>query len=275
MTLFLNHALAKELEADLREGNQKVVDAWRTFPSEIIVETLRVEDALAIYTGPDSPINEVVGLGMTSPVSEDTLERIEQFYASYDQPTKIRVCPLADASLLTALSARGYRLTEFTYRWILDLATWQSPFFDVDDRVRGTDAFDEIIWSRTVAAGFLEMDVLPVDERIDLERAFFRIPSGFPVIAFDQGKAAAAGMMVISGSLATLFATSTIPSFRGRGLQSALLDWRLRYAKSQGARLATIETEPGSASQRNVERMGFHLAYVIAEMEHAVSPISK
>lgn len=55
----------------------------------------------------------------------------------------------------------------------------------------------------------------------------------------------------------------TAPSYRKWGLQTALIDWRLRLAKEHGAPIATLETDPGSDSQRNAERIGFRLAYVI------------
>jgi GNAT superfamily N-acetyltransferase len=54
---------------------------------------------------------------------------------------------------------------------------------------------------------------------------------------------------------------STIPELRRRGLQSALLRERLRYAFDHGCDLAVIAAEAGSNSQRNAERKGFRIAY--------------
>ena len=73
-------------------------------------------------------------------------------------------------------------------------------------------------------------------------------------------------ILALNNGIAALFTTSTRSSFRKRGLQTALLDWRLRFAKENGARIATIETDPGSDSQRNAERFGFRLAYVTVEL---------
>jgi GNAT superfamily N-acetyltransferase len=59
-----------------------------------------------------------------------------------------------------------------------------------------------------------------------------------------------------------LFAgASTVPEQRRRGLQSALLEARLRYARKRGCDVAMMVAEPGSNSQRNAERQGFQVAY--------------
>ncbi|MDQ0191330.1 GNAT family N-acetyltransferase [Alicyclobacillus cycloheptanicus] len=90
--------------------------------------------------------------------------------------------------------------------------------------------------------------------------------SSIPLLAVEQGVIAAGGVLALNKGIAALFSTSTRPSYRKRGLQTALLDWRLRYAKAHGAEIATIETDPGSDSQRNVERIGFRLAYVTVQL---------
>ena len=48
---------------------------------------------------------------------------------------------------------------------------------------------------------------------------------------------------------------------RRRGLQTALLHERMRYAFDQGCDLAMMAALPGSESQRNAERRGFQIAY--------------
>ncbi len=67
--------------------------------------------------------------------------------------------------------------------------------------------------------------------------------------------------MATCRGLASFFSASTRPAFRGRGVQTALLHARLAAALGAGCDLAMVHTAPGSASQRNVERLGFRLAY--------------
>lgn len=266
LTLFLNRELAQQIESDLLMGNQQVIEAWQTFDAESPIQIMKIDDAQVVYGGPACPINEAVGLGMTSEVNVETLEKVERFYATNNHPSVIRVCPLAHASLVDILRDRNYSLSAFSYRWILDLSAWKSPYKEVDARIRMANASEEMTWARTVSAGFSDEDDPPSDDDLHLERAFFRMSGGVPVLGVERDEPAAAGMLAMNGYMAALFTTSTRPSFRERGLQSALLDWRLRHARQHGMRLATIETDPGSPSQRNVERMGFRLAYVTAEM---------
>jgi GNAT superfamily N-acetyltransferase len=58
-----------------------------------------------------------------------------------------------------------------------------------------------------------------------------------------------------------LFGASTLPAFRRRGAQSALLATRLAWAREKGCDLAVSITQPGSISHRNIERSGFRVAY--------------
>ncbi len=48
---------------------------------------------------------------------------------------------------------------------------------------------------------------------------------------------------------------------RRRGLQSALLEERMRHAFDHGCDLAMMVAEAGSDSQRNAEHKGFRIAY--------------
>jgi len=52
-----------------------------------------------------------------------------------------------------------------------------------------------------------------------------------------------------------------VPELRRLGLQSALMQERLRYAFSRNCDIAMMVAEPGSDSQRNAEREGFRIAY--------------
>jgi GNAT superfamily N-acetyltransferase len=77
---------------------------------------------------------------------------------------------------------------------------------------------------------------------------------------------AGAAAVAIRRGLTALFTASTRVAFRGRGVQTALLQARLALAAAMGCDLAVVQTKPGSASQRNVERVGFCLAYTKVTM---------
>ena len=80
-------------------------------------------------------------------------------------------------------------------------------------------------------------------------------------IAEIDGQACAAGALAIHEGVALFAGASTVPEFRRRGLQTALLEARMRFACEQGCDLAMMVAEPGSNSQRNAQRQGFVIAY--------------
>ena len=76
-----------------------------------------------------------------------------------------------------------------------------------------------------------------------------------------DGKPGAAGVLCLNEGVALFGGASTVPEMRRRGLQSALLQARMRYAAEDRCDLAMMVTEAGSQSQRNAERTGFRIAY--------------
>jgi len=68
-----------------------------------------------------------------------------------------------------------------------------------------------------------------------------------------------------------LFGASTLPAFRNRGVQTALLKQRLARAAAENCDLAVCIAAPGSSSQRNVVRLGFSVLYTRVKFERAWS----
>jgi GNAT superfamily N-acetyltransferase len=64
---------------------------------------------------------------------------------------------------------------------------------------------------------------------------------------------------MVLGSTAMLGGAATLPAFRRRGVQRALIEARLAVAARAGCELAIVTADPGSSSARNVERTGFQL----------------
>jgi len=71
--------------------------------------------------------------------------------------------------------------------------------------------------------------------------------------------------------VAGLFGASTLPAFRNRGVQTALLKQRLARAAAENCDLAVCIAAPGSSSQRNVVRLGFSVLYTRVKFERAWS----
>jgi len=68
----------------------------------------------------------------------------------------------------------------------------------------------------------------------------------------------------LTEGIAQLTGAATAPAHRRRGVQTALLLARLTDAAAAGCDIAVVTTQPGSRSQRNVQRRGFDLLYTRA-----------
>jgi GNAT superfamily N-acetyltransferase len=72
------------------------------------------------------------------------------------------------------------------------------------------------------------------------------------------------GVLFENGDVAYLADAATIPEFRRRGVQSAMIARRIADASRASRRLVFSRAEFGSASQRNLERAGLHSNYTVA-----------
>ena len=69
----------------------------------------------------------------------------------------------------------------------------------------------------------------------------------------------AAGILHLDQDSALVDGAATLPAYRGRGLQKALLSARLLHAEQQGALHAFSRTSLGSISQANLQAIGMQV----------------
>jgi len=213
----------------------------------------------AIFGGRSYPANHIVGMGLYGPVSLEDVERVEEFYRSHRAPCEIVVSPLADESLRELLAPRGYRITEFNSVLIRRLEG--CSFVPPADGITVERVTEEtgLTWDRMIGEGFAEYGPVPEN----LFAVFATLPNSLNFLARVDGAPAGGAMGTVMGEagIAALFGTATVPEFRGRGVQTALINRRLWEAARQGCEYAVVSTLPGSGSQRNMERRGFRVAY--------------
>ena len=255
--------LARRLEADEAVNGAECAESHRRLHPDLGATLQLVAGGCAIFVGAGSPLTHAVGLGMRGAVQREELDRLEAFYQARGAEVIVDLCPLADPSLIDLLGNRGYRVTEFNNVLVRPLAGAEAGPPEMP--VRLANGGEAELWAHTVGCGFLEKDALTADE-MAVGRNIFRMTGSLCYLAFSGSQPAAAGAMAVRGCLATLFADSTVPAFRGGGLHSALIRERLRAAVDRACDLATASTLPGSVSQRNYERHGFQVAYTKATL---------
>jgi GNAT superfamily N-acetyltransferase len=103
-------------------------------------------------------------------------------------------------------------------------------------------------------------------------RAFASAPQVECYLARVHGAVAGGGTLILRDGVAGLFGASTLPAYRNRGVQTALLQTRIARAAQAGCDLVVCLAQPGSSSQRNVVRQGFSVLYTRVKFEKEVAP---
>ncbi len=258
--LFADFALARRIENADAEGGRQCVQALLRMRPGSGAAAEPVGGGWAIFTGVESPLTHTIAMGMNGPVNGDDFDRLEEFYGSRGASPTIDVCPLADASFLEQLSRRGYRPIEYNNVVVRPLAAGEEIAALPGVDVRSALAEEAEIWARTMMHGFLERENLTLAET-ELGVMIFRTNTGSGWLALVDGRPAGAGMLIVHGTAAACAADGTLPVFRRRGIQRALIQARLRHASAAGCEIAFAAALPGSISQRNYERAGFRIAY--------------
>jgi Acetyltransferase (GNAT) family len=268
--MHVDFALARRLEAAEEFGMVRYADCLAQLDPASGAAWIAIGGGHAAFAGVGSPATQAVNVGMAGPVSREEFDQLENFYFSRGSVCQIVACPLAEPSFLGFVRDRGYRLTEFNSVLMRELSPGESfPGPPADIELRRVTSKEADLWARTVAQGFAadlpEFSAKP-GASVDLTgvmRPFATVKDSLAYLAFvgDRAAGGGGGMLLPDPNIVALFGSSTLGEFRGRGIQTALIYARLREGVATGCKLAVIVTWPGSVSQRNAERCGFHLAY--------------
>jgi GNAT superfamily N-acetyltransferase len=259
--MLIDTHLAQRLEhADARHNADYATVREQLWPG-VGARAAEVASGYAIYTGAEFPINRAVGLGMDGPVASADIDQVEQFYQAHGLPAEIDLCPYADPSVLHLLGERGYHVKRFFNVHVRSIApSGIEPLPSNDVTVSQVAPHDADRWIKTVTDGF--GGTAPPDEvGVALARIASSKPGASCFLASVDGEPAGGGAMVVRDGVALLFSASTRSQFRSQGVQTALITARLQAAARAGCDLAMVLTTPGSASERNIQRAGFRVAY--------------
>jgi GNAT superfamily N-acetyltransferase len=259
--IFADLSLACRLEAADAARYADYAHARPNIMPEVNPSVMRIAGGIAVYAGANSPFSRAVGLGLAGPVAPAEFARVNAFYRGRAIPARVSLCPLADGSYLELLNRHDYRTEMFMHVWFRELAPAAGAFQPTPDLVvRPIRPGEAELWVQTAFGGGVDSDDAQPDRTA--------IIAGYPYmihttcyLAWLDGQPAGAGTLALHDGVASLFGASTRPRYRHRGVQHALLAVRLADAAGAGCDLALVHTEPGSPSQRNVERLGFRLAY--------------
>ena len=215
-----------------------------------------------IFAGLGSPIGRATALGLDRPFTADDLDRVEQFYRAHKAPSQVDLCPLHDPAVFEMFKERRYGITELNnvlYRR-LDPKK-ESPPAPAGCQIRRARAEEADSASAVVERAFFP-DGAPEMYR-GLIAPLYQMDGALAFVATVDGNivACGTGLVIPEHRVFALGGAGTLPEFRGRGLQTALLRVRMAAAAAAGCDYAAVVTQGGTTSQRNAERLGFRVAY--------------
>src|SRR5215207_3973796 len=107
-------ALSQRLERAEAKSNAAFVDARAHVSPSHGAEWRDVSGTYAMFDGVDSPLTQTFGLGLFAPPTNSQLDELESFFQDRGAEVFHEVSPLADPTVLSVLSDRGYRPIELT-----------------------------------------------------------------------------------------------------------------------------------------------------------------
>jgi hypothetical protein len=216
-----------------------------------------------MFDGPESPLTQTFGLGIFEETTSEQLDHLEHFFQERGAPVFHEVSPMADPSLLSLLNERGYQpieLTSVMYR-PLERNAEPSKAGNPQLTTRAITKDEVDLWARTSAKAWITEHEALGDFMLNFGQISAQCNGSFPYLAELDGKAISTGMLLIYEDACMLAGASTIPEGRRQGAQNALLNARLSRAAELGCTIAIMGAAPGSQSQKNAQRNGFHIAY--------------
>lgn len=258
--LFADRTLAQRLEAAEGFACAQFALARKRLKPGCDSAVMRCGGADIVFDGIDAPTTQSFGLGMFEPLTAEGLSGIERFFLERGTTPMHEVSPFAGAATLDLLCGRKYRPFEISnvlYRTI------EAPNHSLPAgiQIRIVAGDEAPLWSSVNARGWAH-EHPEFEEFLQEVGALLVARENSPCfLAEIDGTPAAAGSLCVHEGVALFAGAATVPEHRRRGLQSALLAERMRYAAAQGCDLAMMVAEAGSNSQRNAERQGFRVAY--------------
>jgi GNAT superfamily N-acetyltransferase len=191
-------------------------------------------------------------------ISSRVLDELEECSRGQSASLSIELCSESSPTVFGLLSTRGYRPE-------MPADVLVSPMMSVVNRMNGGDNTvqrpgpDELqTWAQVLAHGF-EAPELESTARYFL--ACGLSSCAMPLLARFRRRFAGAGLPACQDGVGWLFAFSTLPAARQRGVQTALITTAVQILRDSGCDVAAAEAAVGTSSHRNFQRQGFKVLY--------------
>lgn len=217
---------------------------------------------------PITEFNRILGLGIEKPVNEAELDQAISWMNEHAAPSfALQVAPtsLPETKLSQWINTRGFKNVGNGWaKFYRDSMPVEDHAIPTTLDVRLVETHDAEEFGKVAQAGFgLPLTMIP------FLSAIVGRPNWKAYIAYEGDIPVASGAMFIDNNWAWLGIDATLPDYRGRGAQYALIKQRLSDGIAAGVIGFTAETgqppegqESTNKSYSNYHRAGFTRAYV-------------
>jgi hypothetical protein len=222
---FSDLALARRLERTEGHACVQFAEARRRLFPDSGAAWMECAGASVVFDGIDSPVTQTFGLGISEELTEAALDVIEKFFMDRGAPVFHEVSPLAGVAALSLLCSRQYRPVEISSVMHRPV---EKPEGSGNISVRITGPEEAQLWAGVSARGWTHEH----PELTSFVQQFGAIACAREqspcFLAELDGQPGATGSLSIHNGVALFAGAATVPEMRRRGLQSALLQERMR-----------------------------------------------
>lgn len=232
------------------------------------VELKRFGNAVAfsVKNIPSPSFNTVKGIREEN---IDELDEIVEFYSNRGIPARFEVTPgNASRDLFRKLSTMGFFQSGFHTALYRSLSTNEMPMVkggsatQIEEiSLENFDLFGEI-YTKGFGMPVAFKDFVTANNRVLAESDNWTF-----YLARVDGEPAGIAVLFRNNGVATLAASATVPDYRNKGVQTALIQKRIQTAIDEDCQYIIGQAAFGSVSQKNMERAGLKVAYTNAVWE--------
>jgi ribosomal protein S18 acetylase RimI-like enzyme len=259
---FVDKALARRLESCEEMPQVMYARMFQKTRPEIGAAEEETCGGHMIFAGLGSPIGRATGAGLDCAFTAADLDRVEEFYRAHKAPSQVDLCPMHGPAVFELFKERGYSIAELNNVLFRKL----DPAEKFPPPPPGCEIRPSCLDEAETAGGIVESAFFPdgaPEAYRGLVAPFYQMEQALAFVASVDGKlvACGTGLVIPQHKIFALCGAGTLTEYRGRGLQTALLRARMAAAVKAGCEFAVVVTNGGTTSQRNAERLGFHVAY--------------
>jgi GNAT superfamily N-acetyltransferase len=245
--MIVDEALVRRLEASAAKATLRLTDR---LPS---ADGVPFGDGALIAMSVGRYVNRAMGVTL-SELSTVDLDEIEQFYADRGLSPMFEVSSWAKSATIEELAARQY-----VPQWFRGMYAVNPGAQPVDESVTIEEVSSETlgVWQDVLARGNEVSGEEATHTSDEFALANRAMPDSADFLAFIDGKPVGSGSLQVVDSIGWVGGAATLPSHRGRGVQTALLLHRIHLAATLGCELVAATAIPSGASARNMHRLGF------------------